>query len=193
MRARKEMAGRKRNRTMCVLLSVLMLLLAACHGAEEGSGQSGRAEVEATIYADFSGGSETAQEDGLIRSMTMTVTEMTGQTLAECLSQWTGLDFTLNSAVVDGTTAHVDWAPDSTLIAGLDDREQKEDFFFFDEESLRCFMLDSLWRTLTENLDVTEVYYTMDGGEKLTLVGLNPVDTFPAEEPYKGSAFYFNQ
>lgn len=54
-------------------------------------------------------------------------------------------------------------------------------------------MLDSLWRTLTENLDVTEVYYTMDGGEKLTLVGLNPVDTFPAEEPYKGSAFYFNQ
>ena len=86
MRARKEMAGRKRNRMMCVLLSVLMLLLAACHGAEEGSGQSGRAEVEATIYADFSGGSETAQEDGLIRSMTMTVTEMTGQTLAECLS-----------------------------------------------------------------------------------------------------------
>ena len=191
MRARKEMAGRKRNRTMCVLLSVLMLLLAACHGAEEGSGQSGRAEVEATIYADFSGGSETAQEDGLIRSMTMTVTEMTGQTLAECLSQWTGLDFTLNSAVVNGTTAHVDWAPDSTLIAGLDDREQKEDFF--DEESLRWFMLDSLWRTLTENLDVTEVYYTMDGGEKLTLAGLNPVDTFPAEEPYKGSAFYFNQ
>lgn len=87
----------------------------------------------------------------------------------------------------------MDWAPDSTLIAGLDDREQKEDFFFFDEESLRWFMLDSLWRTLTENLDVTEVYYTMDGGEKLTLVGLNPVDTFPAEEPYKGSAFYFNQ
>ena len=105
MRARKEMAGRKRNRTMCVLLSVLMLLLSACHGAEEGSGQSGKAEVEATIYADFSGGSETAQEDGLIRSMTMTVTEVTGQTLAECLSQWTGLDFTLNSAVVDGTAA----------------------------------------------------------------------------------------
>ena len=131
MRARKEMAGRKRNRTMCVLLSVLMLLLSACHGAEEGSGQSGKAEVEATIYADFSGGSETAQEDGLIRSMTMTVTEVTGQTLAECLSQWTGLDFTLNSAVVDGTTVHADWSPDSTLIAGLDDREQKEDFFFF--------------------------------------------------------------
>ena len=70
----------------------------------------------------------------------MTVTEVTGQTLAECLSQWTGLDFTLNSAVVDGTTAHVDWAPDSTLIAGL-----------------------------------------------------NPVDVFPADEPYKGSAFHFNQ
>ena len=70
MRARKEMAGRKRNRTMCVLLSVLMLLLSACHGAEEGSGQSGKAEVEATIYADFSGGSETAQEDGLDRKST---------------------------------------------------------------------------------------------------------------------------
>ena len=49
MRAREEMAGRKRNRPMCVLLSVLMLLLSACHGAEGGSGQSGRAAGGATV------------------------------------------------------------------------------------------------------------------------------------------------
>ena len=60
MRARKEMAGRKRNRTMCVLLSVLMLLLSACHGAEEGSGQSGLQKSFISQPADSATSSATA-------------------------------------------------------------------------------------------------------------------------------------
>lgn len=56
----------------------------------------------------------------------------------------------------------MDWAADSTLIAGLDDREQKEEFHFFDADSMRWFMMDSLWQTLKENFN-RDIYYTMNG------------------------------
>ena len=80
---------------------------------------------------------------------------------------------------------------DSTLVAGLDDREQKEEFFFFDYDSQCWFMMDSLWRTLTENLDAENIYYTMDGGQELVLENLSSsINTFPSDVPYMGSGFY---
>ena len=85
----------------------------------------------------------------------------------------------------------MDWAADSTLVAGLDDREQKEEFFFFDYDSQCWFMMDSLWRTLTENLDAENIYYTMDGGQELVLENLSSsINTFPSDVPYMGSGFY---
>ena len=109
--------------------------------------------------------------------------------LAHELSELTGLDFNITVADADdGLT--VDWAADSTLIAGLDDREQKDDFFFYDNYSLNWFMMDSLWRTLTENLGAENIYYTMDGGEKLVFDELYPVREFPSYVPYKGSDYY---
>ena len=52
-------------------------------------------------------------------------------------------------------------------------------------------MMDSLWRTITENLGVENVYYTMDGGKELSFEELQPVSVFPEDIPYMGSAFYF--
>ena len=76
-------------------------------------------------------------------------------------------------------------------MAGLDDREQKEEFHFYDIDSLRWFMMDSLYSTLTANLGEVEVYYTMDGGQDLAFDELYPVNVFPADTPYLGSPFYF--
>ena len=56
--------------------------------------------------------------NGLISTETATVSELTPQALAEALSLWTGLDFTLNAASVEETAITVDWAADSTLVAG---------------------------------------------------------------------------
>lgn len=107
--------------------------------------------------------------------------------LAQELSELTGPDFTITaSRVEDGWI--VDWAADSTLVAGLDDREQKEEFFFFDYDSQCWFMMDSLWRTLTENLDAENIYYTMDGGQELVLEKpSSSINTFPSDVPYMGS------
>ncbi len=149
------------------------------------------AEQEIVLYADFSAGSEAGMEDGLIQTRTVTVQEITAESLAEALSQWSGLDFTLESVSCSEDAVTVDWAANSTLVAGLDDREQKEDFFFYDSVSLRWFMMDSLYRTLTENLGVDAVYYTMDGGRELVLEDLYPVNCFASDEPYMGSAYYY--
>ena len=116
--------------------------------------------------------------------------QKTAEELAQSLSELTGLDFTITaSQTEDGWI--VDWAADSTLVAGLDDREQKEEFFFFDYDSQCWFMMDSLWRTLTENLDAENIYYTMDGGQELVLENLSSsINTFPSDVPYMGSGFY---
>ena len=126
--------------------------------------------------------------------VTYTGAKKTAEELAQELTKLTGLDFTITASKAnDGLI--VDWAADSTLIAGLDDREQKEEFFFYDADSLRWFMMDSLWRTLTENLDAENIYYTMDGGRELAFREmyreLSPVNVFPSDIPYLGSAFYF--
>ena len=110
--------------------------------------------------------------------------------LAQELSKLTGLDFNITASKTDDGWV-VDWAANSTLIAGLDNREQKEEFFFFDCDSLNWFMMDSLWRTLTENLNAENIYYTMDGGKDLTFEELYPVNEFPSDIPYMGSEFYF--
>lgn len=54
-----------------------------------------------------------------------------------------GIGFSIAAAPAPDGLA-VDWAKDSTLVAGLDDRAQKEEFFMYDVESLSWFMMDSL-------------------------------------------------
>ena len=116
--------------------------------------------------------------------------QKTAEELAQSLSELTGLDFTITASQTEDDWI-VDWAADSTLVAGLDDREQKEEFFFFDYDSQCWFMMDSLWRTLTENLDAENIYYTMDGGQELVLENLSSsINTFPSDVPYMGSGFY---
>ncbi|MGM9636899.1 MAG: hypothetical protein ACI3YK_02830, partial [Eubacteriales bacterium] len=63
--------------------------------------------------------------------------------------------------------------------------------FFFDQDSLCWFMMDSLWRTLTVNLNAENIYYTMNGGQELVFEMLYPVNVFPSDTPYMGSEFYY--
>ena len=113
--------------------------------------------------------------------------------MAAGLSDLTGLDFTI--AKVSAPTGKpgmlIDWAPTSYLVGGLGDREQKEDFFFFDYDSMAWFMMDSLYQTILKNIpDVEEVWYTMDGGKALVLENLSPPRNFTLDTPYMGRAFY---
>ncbi len=147
-------------------------------------------EKIAVLYADFSFGDADPAPGAIEQYEYAHAGELAGEKLAKGLCELTGLDFFVTiSALPDGLK--VDWSANSTLVAGLDEREQKEGFFFYDADSMRWFMMDSLWRTMTQNLDAENIYYTMDGGNELAFGDLEPVAAFPADIPYMGSPFYF--
>ena len=159
------------------MLIMALFMLVACGRTEE----SIRTDI---LYAVF--GDEDVREYPIEYSGA----KKTAEELARELSALTGMDFTITASKTDDGLI-VDWAADSTLVAGLDDREQKEEFFFFDYDSQCWFMMDSLWRTLTENLNAENIYYTMDGGRELFFEELYSVNVFPSDIPYMGSEFYF--
>lgn len=181
-------------------LTLLISMLAACGSASPSdtsgspassqpaaSSQSTTAEEKQTdvLYAVFGGGDVTEYP------IEYTGAQKTAEGLADELSKLTGLDFAITTSKADDGLI-VDWSADSTLLAGPGDREQKEEFFFYDQGTLSWFMMDSLWRTLTENLDAENIYYTMDGGQELILMELYPSIVFSADDPYMGSDFYFS-
>lgn len=192
-------------------LSMVICLLTAC-----GATQTSTNVTESTTTAETSlsesvsevtepsetttqGAAESTQKDVLyavfgaddIREYPIEYTgeKKTAEELAAALTELVGLDFTVTVSTADEGLI-VDWAANSTLVAGLDDREQKEEFHFFDNVSLNWFMMDSLCRTLTENLGVENIYYTMDGGKELTVKAMPSSAVFPIDVPYMGSEFY---
>jgi hypothetical protein len=137
----------------------------------------------ATLIFDFTGG---LLEESLREESFNTFEEITPKLLAECLSWWSGLKFDV-TASFDDYGIIVDWAPSSSLFAGLDSAEQKEGFVFADNDAMRWFMLDSLWRTFSSEFG-GEVFFTMNGGEPLVFEELYPVLAIPSDTGYQGSA-----
>ncbi|MGI6670031.1 MAG: hypothetical protein ACOX58_00350 [Christensenellales bacterium] len=185
------------KKRMLPVLLILMMVFSLCsaHGAATSS--TGKS-VTLTLYADFSNGFDSIIEETQI---TMSIeNEPASQSLiafalADGLSEWTGLDFTLNDvSFPDDESIIVDWSKDSTLIAGIDDREFKEGFRFYDAVSLNWFMMDSLATTLKRNMNLTNVYYqseaqpiTFPNPEDMAAQGLPQL---PVDQPYEGSAFF---
>ena len=175
------------------LLSLCVLLLGGGKGADSagaGPAPDSNSTIEqktAVLYTNMTTGSDSPD----IRAHQWEYSgELNAKVLADGLSELTGLDFVITvSNVNDGLS--IDWAANSTLLANLGAREQKEDFRFSDADSMRWFMMDSLWLTLTKNLKVENIYYTMNGGKDLAFDELYPVQTFPPDLPYMGSAFFF--
>ena len=150
-----------------------------------GSSQS-QGEQQATLVVDWSMGGTQSKTKSYPFSYTGT---LTAEKLADGLTELTGLDFFITATErEDGI--QIDWAANSTLVANLDDRQQKDEFHMYDVISMRWFMMDSLYQTIRENLGIQTVYYTMDGGKTLTLDELGPVNSIPADEPYQGSSHY---
>ncbi len=152
-----------------------------------------------TLVADFSGGTAGGEIQIKVLPLPQEESMPASQAvialfLADALSEWTGLDFTLNDVRLEETSITVDWAASSTLIAGLEGREQKDAFRFYDGVSLNWFMMDSLAATLKQNLPISTVYYSAEGGpvqfqnqEDMAQQGLPKL---PTEQPYEGSAFF---
>ncbi|MDR1605359.1 MAG: hypothetical protein LBS10_11355 [Gracilibacteraceae bacterium] len=184
---------------ICAL--VLTLSLTACSGGEKPAATTPAPEAPpadaktAALIADFSAGAEIPEQkeyswqyDGAL-DIAM---------LADALSSISGLDFFVDGRIEDGK-AFISWRDESTLVAGLDDRTQKEEFYFFDALSLNWFMMDSLAATVKQNFPaVTEVYYSGENGEPVVFpnpedMALQGLPVLPVDMPYEGSAFFVAQ
>lgn len=168
------------KRKLVLLGAVVCFLLSGCKFDTKKIART------ATLYTTMGPGSEAVEieEHDWVYSG-----ELTAEELARGLSETTGLDYFISAKEAEDGLS-IDWKNDSTLIANLDGREQKEEFFFFEADSMRWFMMESLWLTLTNNLEVEHIYYTMNDGEELSFEELYPVKTFFAGIPYLGYAFY---
>jgi hypothetical protein len=178
---------------LAILATALPLGLVACGEPAPPAETTAATTVPATgptavtLIADFSAGSS----EGEVKEYSAQIPgEVTAEALAKALSELTGLDFTLTAKAGVGNLT-IDWAKGSTLVANLDDRAQKPDFHFFDADSMRWFMMDSMYQTILKNLPNSgAVYYTMDDGKELAFEELAPVNVFPIDQPYMGSAAY---
>jgi hypothetical protein len=183
--------------TLVFCVTLLLLSLAACNTAPATPGTTTPGAIEpgealaVTLVADFRNGSSELDQREIPWEYEG---DLDIATLATALSDATGLDFFVDGKI-EGDKAFVAWLNTSTLVAGLDDREQNEDFFFYDATSLNWFMLDSLAGTIKKNIpEIKEVYYSGEDGEPL--VCSNPEDmaaqglVLPVDQYYESSAFF---
>jgi len=191
--------------TIALLILCAVLILTGCdeitNSREQwedpvGEGPIGGGLLTRGIVFDFSYGS--AEEELEWYTMYGYSNDDINDDTAEVMSSWAGLDFIYEMYENDGGLLIIDWKSDSSLVLGYPPEDQQgrikhmgeehqEKLKFEDVDFMRWFMMDSVWR----NISSDEVYYTMDGGKELKLDGLEPVNIFPSDMPYMGSAFYF--
>lgn len=154
---------------------------------ETGTAETGGSARTDTLWMDFTAGSNV--ED--IRPVALE-TSVTAEELCAALEQVTGIrfDFTLSA---DGAGYTVAWQSDSAMLQGETPQDEHQDYVFYDDDLLRWFMLDTVWRNLTEEFGAGQVLYTGPDGAPLQLEDPWPLGGFDLSEPYRGSAWYCEQ
>lgn len=165
----------------------LITSFVACSKAEEGTLAP---EIhDLTLIADSSFGSINPKRDSIKHKVIEMESQPTLEELAKALTQWTGLNFSINKYSIDKDIIYVDWSKDSTLVAGIDNPVSSQEFNFIDTVSLNWFMMDSLAKSIKKNFPIKTIYYSQDGGKPLTFddgqgIGLM---LLPIDQPYDRS------
>lgn len=110
--------------------------------------------------------------------------------LLQGLAGLTGWNCDVNSVEILGDTARVDLAQ-ASLPLSYDGSAETSTFFPGGYADTVFLFLDSVERTLVENLNVTGVIFTQGCGQTLTLEKLNTtLELFPKDTLYRGSLYY---
>ncbi|MBE6953400.1 MAG: hypothetical protein E7452_07605 [Ruminococcaceae bacterium] len=106
------------------------------------------------------------------------------------IASLTGWNCDVTKVDIFSGTARIDLAPTSLPFA-YDTHMPNETFFLPTYADTVFLFLDSIAQTLTQNLNLSGVIFTQDGGQPLTLERLyTSVELFPADTIYRGSAYY---
>jgi len=171
------------KKLFAILLAAALLLGFAACGNKEKKDQEEQQPLALTLVTDFGG------DNGVQEYPFDNEGEVTVQALAAGLTELTGLGFIVTAENNSDVSLTVDWTAESALFAGPSE-EQKDNFHFFDYDSMAWFALDSLYRTIVKNIPgIQEVFYTMDGGRELVLENLSPPVAF-GDSPYILRGYY---
>lgn len=149
--------------------------------------ETGESAHTATLLMDFTAGSNVEDVRPVALEHEISVPE-----LCSALEEATGIqfDFTVTSSP-DGCT--VTWQESSALIQGETPQDENQDYVFYDDDLLRWFLLDTVWRNLTGEFGMEQVVYTGPDGAALDLQDPWPLGQFDLSQPYQGSAWYCEQ
>lgn len=114
--------------------------------------------ITGTLYAPFS------QNDVLEVDFNYEEGTCTPESIADALTEWTGLVFDISSSM-EGDIVMVDWKSSSSFAEGEPPAPQKEGFEFYDQETMRWFMLNSLCSSIQANMEASDVFYSIEGGD----------------------------
>lgn len=171
-----------------------VLLLASCRltqpvedPAEDQTPETGESARTGTLLMDFTSGSNVEDVRPVELEQGIAMSE-----LCSTLEEITGIQFDF-TVTMDQAGCTVTWQESSALIQGETPQDEQQDYVFYDDGLLRWFMLDTVWRNLTEEFGAAQVVYTGPDGAALSLEEPWPLGDFDLSEPYRGSAWYCAQ
>lgn len=185
------------KRSVCLGLMAMaagILLLTACREASPVAEPSGNPTSETgetahtdTLLMDFTSGSHVEDVRPVELEQSIPMSE-----LCDTLEQITGIqfDFTVQTGE---TGCVVTWQDTSALVQGETPQDEQQDYVFYDDDLLRWFMLDTVWRNLTEEFGAAQVVYAGPDGTALRLEEPWPLGDFDLSQPYQGSTWYCAQ
>lgn len=134
----------------------------------ESDSKNDNEKKEGLLYAVMSGG----QEDKTT-VFSFTGGDYTPERIAAGFSGWTGLKFRITSETDEANKKiSITWLEDSSFFTGSPDNGDNPNFKFNDSKEMRTFMLNSLYKTIQENMGDYDVFYSLESGDINTL-GLN--------------------
>ena len=147
-----------------------VLLLASCRltqpvedPAEDQTPETGESARTGTLLMDFTSGSNVEDVRPVELEQGIAMSD-----LCSTLEEITGIQFDF-TVTMDQAGCTVTWQESSALIQGETPQDEQQDYVFYDDGLLRWFMLDTVWRNLTEEFGAAQVVYTGPDGAALQL------------------------
>lgn len=167
------------KKILCSILALgLVLSLGAC--SKNNAKEEESTEPDNEIYSLYEAASDEQVTQQLYavlgngevktNGFTFVGGSVTPERIAAGLTGWTGLTFGV-SAVTDSAakTIRINFKSTSSFVTGEIPEELRADFAFADVKEMRVFMMNSLCKTIRENMGGYDVYFTANGEDISTL------------------------
>lgn len=160
-------------------------LLATDENGETLTDENGSTKTESKSKTTTESQSTTAAKGDVLyigrHEKKLSSTGNSAQALLSAMASETGWNLSTNGISSNSNTVFINWGSSSSLYTGAG-RTSTNTYYCSDQETLDALILDSVKKTLQQNLGVSYVYYSDPNGEDLVLSDVNA--TIDSKHPY---------